>query len=701
MYRQIPFSRLLLPLVVGIILAIKVPLPFNQFQLSIVLAILLVSILFTIIIKANWSFRWVFGSLVTIFLLVAGIFLTAEFKKESEIEDGEEGRYIIRLVEPIEDRTTSLRALAQVTANHSNGVWKPLREKVMVYFSSSDSLAKTLNYGSLLAIQSKFTSPPGPINPNQFDYRKYLSRQQIHRVAFISSGSWMQVGSQSNRIVNLSYSVRDKMLALFQRMGIDGENLAVLSALTMGYKSLLDDETQRVFSASGAMHILAVSGLHVGILFTTLSAFLFFLSRIKRGKYIKAFILICFLWIYAFFTGLSPSVIRASLMFSLVIIGNAYNRNTNIYNTLSSSAFLILAINPMLITNVGFQLSYVAVLSIVFFYPHFYKSLYIKNRWIDSVWSLICVSFAAQLGTFALGLYYFNQFPNYFLLTNLYAIPLAFIVLYLAIALIVLSPIAYVSDLLGWLLDGSLSLLNYLIRLTESLPYSTSTGISISVSQTIFLILGIISISVFIENRKSRYLFGLLIFLLVFFIEHAYNTISRFDTKEIVVFGQRQASIIGFKKGDSLLLNISDTVSSDKLKEHLFAYDGYIKVMGVNPIVIDMPFDDRLNSKSDYGLETFENKLGQWFYFNQKLVFIPTGKNIDNFSSFSPLSVDILLYNTSSNKKIEKILELVNPNVVVIDATVPIWQYESIYEKLNMKGINAHYIPTQGAYVLR
>lgn len=702
MYRQIPFSRLLLPLVVGIILAIKVPLPFNQFHLSIVLAILFVSMLFTFIIRLSWTFRWLFGVLASLFLLISGVLLTLSYRADSKLVDGVEGQYIVRIVEPVEERATSHRALAQVTMEYLDDVWTPIRENVMLYFSISDSIVTTLEYGSIIAVKAKFTSPPKPINPYQFSYKEYLARQQVFRVAFVQSDHWYFLGKQTNWVFDSSYKLRNKMLALFQRMGIEGENLAVLSALTMGYKSLLDDETRRVFSASGAMHILAVSGLHVGILFTTLSAFLFLFSRFRRGKYIKALILVCFLWLFAIFTGLSPSVIRASLMFSLVIIGTAYSRNTNIYNTLSSSAFIILTFNPLLLTDVGFQLSYLAVVSIVFFYPHFYKALYIKNKWIDKIWSLVCVSIAAQLGTFALGLFYFNQFPNYFLLTNLYAIPLAFIILYLAIALMVFSPLIYLNEVLGWLLNESLSVLNSLIRFTENLPFSTSTGISISISQSIFLLLSIIMLALFLEFRKTKFVYGLLAFSLLFFLEQSYSSIRNFNREEVIFFGQRQSSIIGFKKGNVLALSFSDTLSDDRINKYSFSLGGYVNRMGVEPFEIGIEQSDSSKYfKPQLGLSAFENQIGLWFYFKNRSIFIPHSENVEKYTLPQPFPVDILLFTSTSSSNIDKIFELVSPSTVVIDATIPQWKLENLSEKLNLMGVNYHSIQTQGAYILR
>ena len=702
MYRQIPFFRLLVPFVLGIILAINVNLPISHFALTLISLGVLAILVITYIISPSYHYRWVFGLTASVFLFITGMVITIGVQTQSQIPDGIENQVVVCLVEPVEQRTSSYRVMGRVSMLQQDNVWQQLDEKVILYFSTTDSVAPLIKYGDVLALKANFSSPPRPMNPNQFNYRDYLIKRQIHRVAFVASDRWIVVDSKPKWLMSKAFALRDKMFTLFRGVGIDGENLAVLSALTTGYKGLLDNETRRVFSASGAMHILAVSGLHVGILFATLSGFLFFLARIKRGKLIKAAILVGFLWFFAVFTGLSPSVIRASLMFSLVIIGTTFSVKTNIYNTLSASAFVILAINPMLLAEVGFQLSYLAVLSIVFFYPHIYKLLYIKNRWVDKVWVLVSVSLAAQLGTFALGLLYFNQFPNYFLFTNLYAIPLAFVVLYLTIALLIFSPIPFLASAFGWVLNTTLTALNYLIKFTEALPYSTTSGISISTSQAIFIAAAILMLALLVHYRKPIYVIGLLFSSLLFMAEGAYFSINRYNQNEVVIFGQRQATLVGFKHQNSFTLLTSDTLVNAAISDYSFSIDGYLNRMGLTR-------NTKLTKYRTIGFEPSEssevvfkhNSLGHWFVFDGKTIFIPAENVIGDFLVDIPLELDVFLINGHSTSTWQKTLSLLKPKIVVVDATVPIWQQERIEENLKTQGITVHFISQQGAFILR
>ncbi len=699
--RQVPFFRLLIPFIAGIVISLHFTLPFSQLQFLYALVILLALYLFSILFPSVWQYRWIPGAIVLLFLFFAGITITSNYNGFSIIKEGDNREIIIRLLEPTEGRTSSYRAVGKVEWQLSDGAWLPVNEKVMLYFSVADSSAADLKYGSILAAKATITSIPNALNPYQFDYKEFLARKQIYQTAFVQSENWILTGIKGNPLLSFAFSLRQKLFDLYCRVGIEGESLAVLSALTMGYKSLLDEETKRIFSTSGAMHILAVSGLHVGILFATISAFLFFLGRIRRGKIIKAAILIGFLWFFAIFTGLSPSVIRAALMFSLVIIGTAYTRKTNIYNTLSASAFVILSVNPMLITEVGFLLSYFAVLSIVFFYPHIYGMIYIKNRWIDKAWVLVAVSISAQIGTFAIGLFYFHQFPNYFIFTNLYAIPLAFLVLYLSIGLIVFSPIPIMAMAIGWLLDKTLLLLNTLIRFTDSLPFSTTTGVSISSTQMIILFSAIILFAFYLEGRKYFALLGSLACLLAFFVEDAFISLQLDRQHEMVIFNVRQSSVIGFTQGRDFNLAVNESIQNP-WESYAFNIDGYVNRKRLQPnkelILLDSP---GISSMQVKGINTERSHFGTWITFMGYTIFIPHGDKLSDMVAQIPLSIDILIMGNRSQVELDKLFKILNPALVVVDSSIPRWKLDDIKTFLSQQGIQYHIVERQGAFVLK
>jgi len=330
---------------------------------------------------------------------------------------------------------------------------------------------------------------------------------------------------------------------------IQDKEFAVLSALLLGYREYIDDDLRREFAGAGAMHILCVSGLHVGIMFLILSSLFSFLNKIKNGKIIKAIIIILLIWFYATLTGFSPSVLRASTMFSFVAIARSFNRYTNIYNILAASAIILTVADPYIVTKIGFQLSYLAVISIVTLQPSLYKLLYVKNKLPDKIWAVITVSIAAQIGTGPLAIHYFSQFPNYFIITNLIVIPLASIIIYTALLFLLISPIAVFAEFLGKILSFVVYLMHQSVHLIEALPYSTMQNVNLSPGETLITFLVIILLTGFFIH-KSRSCFRLAMPALIFLAASiCLKSISAQKQNMLIVYSINNHTAIDFISG--------------------------------------------------------------------------------------------------------------------------------------------------------
>ena len=312
--------------------------------------------------------------------------------------------------------------------------------KVHLYIRKENQLDKPLQYGDKIALnKSPFRLPP-PKNPHEFNYMEYMAGRNIYYQQFVDVAD-IDIIAQGS-----AYSVMSWCLGLRNHFGgliekhVKGEQeTAIAKALIRGIRDGLDQDTKRSYSASGAMHVLAVSGLHVGIIIVIISFLLRPISKSKTGKIISSVISIIFLWVFAFVTGLSPSILRAVTMFSIIIVGQTFHSRPSIYNSLALSAFVLLFYNPNFLFSVGFQLSYIAVLGIVYIYPLIHNTITFDNWLFEKMWAITCLSIAAQMATFPLTLYYFHQFPVYFLISNLLVIPAAFLIMSLGIALIVLD----------------------------------------------------------------------------------------------------------------------------------------------------------------------------------------------------------------------------------------------------------------------
>ncbi len=376
-----------------------------------------------------------------------------------------------------------------------------LHKKLIAWTSNKDSLL--IELGDRIVLNTTIKPIRNKAHPFEFDYAGYMANNDIYYSSYINEKQIIlhkKTGANSISIERL----RLKLLSRLKRIA-SKENFEYLSALSLGYRNELGNETRSYFQQTGTMHILAVSGLHVGIIFSILG--FCFKRLIKQRKLLLYFALQSLgLWSYALLTGMSPSVLRATLMFNMIVLAQILNRKTAIYSTLAASALISLIISPKLIYDIGFQLSYAAVLSIVFFQAKLERIWYIRNKPGRWLWQLFTVSVSAQIGTAPLCLYYFNSFASYFWLSNIIALPIATILLYLSIGSIGLLGI---SSKLDWLLSVTINHLGdaliYLLKLVSSFPHALISNVYISEMQLMVLLLIIICFGIcIIAKRKAQ-----------------------------------------------------------------------------------------------------------------------------------------------------------------------------------------------------
>lgn len=444
--------------------------------------------------------------------------------------------YTARITNVPEEKFKSWKILLEIEEVKTDTGWS-LREGKTLLYVSKKSTWPGLLFGDKILVKGYPVVLSPPANPGEFDFKRFLTFKNIYHQQFVRSDQIQLINHIESRGV-LYYSNKARAWASNTlKEFVHGEQeQAIALALVLGVTDGLDNELQNAYSASGAMHVLAVSGLHVGIVYWMLLILLKPVSSLSWSRWLVAIVSLICLWSYAFITGLSPSVLRAVAMFSFVAVARPFGRGTNIYNTLAASAFLLLTYNPYLIMSVGFQLSYLAVLGIVYLQRPIYN-LWDTSSWFwDKVWQITCVSIAAQIATFALGLLYFHQFPLYFLFSNLFVIPGSFIVLVLGIILLGISFITPLAFVIGWLLQNTISLLNWAVFAVEELPMSLINGIHLSTFQCWLLMACIISMVLVFELRAFRYVVVTFILVLFFSIlqwQHYFNDVAQ---KQFIVY---------------------------------------------------------------------------------------------------------------------------------------------------------------------
>jgi competence protein ComEC len=447
--------------------------------------------------------------------------------------------YLATLRGAPEIKPKSVRFEVEIVNVKSGDRWTPVTGKCLIYVSRSGNQAGVmeLGYGDVLLVKGPPVKLLPPANPGEFDFRRFLSYRNISHQQFARPEQIRRVEHADARNI-LYYAQRARARASIQiRKFVSGEReQAITMALVLGVVEGLDNDLQNAYAASGAMHVLSVSGLHVGVIYAIILFLLKPISSVSWSRWLVASLSLTCLWIYAFVTGLSPSVLRAVMMFSFVVIAQPVGRNTNIYNTLAASAFLLLVFDPYLIMSVGFQLSYLAVMGIVYLQKPLYNVWEPASLFWDKLWQLTCVSIVAQLATFALGLYYFHQFPVYSLLSNLLVIPLSTGVLVAGMALLAFSWVPWLASGMGYLLQWLIRLLNGSVFMIEELPFSVIGGVQITAMQCILLMILVVSFVLLLETRKFRFLVSAFLVLAIFCWIQWQHFLSNKNKRQLIVY---------------------------------------------------------------------------------------------------------------------------------------------------------------------
>ena len=383
-------------------------------------------------------------------------------------------------------------------------------EKVTAYFSK-ENFDLSITTGDQLVILATPQEIRNAGNPFEIDYQSIMHQRGIWFSVYLPEGTYLKTGNHSSRFNYLAEQMRDKLIAMLTKAIPEREERSVVSALTLGYRSEIDQNTLDYFASTGAMHVLSVSGLHVALIYFILGFLLSFLKRGKAGSVVFYIVMISFLWIYAFITGFSPAVQRATVMFSFVIIGDSIRRPVNIYNSLTASALFLMLLNPDVIFDIGFQLSYLAIFGIVLIQPVINNLFEVTNPILKWTWSLLTVSVAAQITTFPLSIFYFNQFPNLFWLSSFVVIPVTTFIIWLTLAFFILSPLHAFSMILGELIQLVTHFMLVSLKWMDALPFAVWKGIVVTPVQ-VWLLFGCISaVILFVYSKKTVWLFTTLL----------------------------------------------------------------------------------------------------------------------------------------------------------------------------------------------
>ncbi len=689
-WKKAPFVRLLLPVITGIILQWHYQ--FNVQQILVVAGCFTPAFLFFRLfpLALRFNFQALQGLLINLVLIALGLFIT--YQKDIKHKQNwygnvyKDSSYITATIsEPLQEKNKSYKAEAVV----NNVLYKHSQQnttgKIIIYFDKDSSSPITLQYGDEIFFIKNLQQIKNSGNPGAFDYQRYAAYHQIFNNIYLKKNDWVLLREKNiNLFQKFLFTSRENILNILQKnMQGHDDQLAIAEALLIGYTQDLDKDLVQAYSNTGVVHIIAISGMHLGLIYVMLLWIFIRIPVIKKSKFIKIIFILSGLWLFALLTGGGASIMRAAVMFTFLVIGESFGRKKSSYNSLAASALFLLCYNPSFLWDVGFQLSYLALLGILIFQKPVYHLFFVKNKKLNKIWELMSVTLAAQILTFPVCLYYFHQFPTVFLLTNIILVPLSSVILFVEIFLITFSWIPLVGTYVGKLTWGLVWLMNKIILWFNNLPYSLWDRISSTLLSTLILYAFVLCAAYWLLHKNKPALRWSLFMLLAFSFLTAYYSWQTNHQHKLIVYNVPHHQSIDFIKGN----NFQFVGDSDLLES------GMLQNFHLKPGRIALQANYRADSLSSL----YQNN--NFFYFENKKILL-----IDNAITFTPseekINVDYIIISKNPKLYIPQLANTFNCSRFIFDGSNSLWKiakWKKDCEKLHLRCFS---VPEEGAFVV-
>lgn len=646
-----PFLFLLIPLLAGIIVQYYFEI---QYLGVVAFFIGIAAMLFSyfIPVERQFSLRWLFGFGTILSVVGIGVFTTSLKQQSLEfVYSNQEQLYkgVVADAPQEKAKTTAYR------------VYLPAEDQQIVCYFQRDSIERNLlQPGDEFLFCGKIQPFRNMGNPDDFDYVQYMYNQGFVGSVYVSSLSWIPTGEVYLSLKFRALRCRQAILKFYDSLGFNWTEYGILSALTVGYQDALTDDLKQGFRTTGTVHVLSVSGLHVGVIYLMIGFLLGFIRKGAKYYWMKPLLIILLLWIYAFITGLPPSVVRASAMLSIFCVSEIFGRKNFSMHAMFIAAFFMLLINPFSLFDIGFQLSFMSVLSILYLQPKVSNGLSIKNKFLREIWQLFTLSFVAQLATFPICLYYFGTFPTYFFITNLIIVPLVSFIMYAVGGIVVswlfssvLPNIDFYSfpvKILQLLVDVMTSLIHFF----ESLPFALIEEVKISFIDLLLIYTLIVGFLIFFIYRRTKALIVGLTAVLFLFCGYAYSNLETKPNK-FTVYNRRENTEIRWNNGRENYVIDSLSFTDDAYK--------YINIHGLKILVV--------------AFDVWKDKEVEERYEIDNLVLIK-GNNLSLYS----------------------LTQLFSVKNVVLDASLSVYARRKLSKECQKLNIPCHDVTESGAFSL-
>jgi competence protein ComEC len=663
-----PLAKISLAFIIGIV-SFQYYKPSPIWVFGSVLFCVFLLLVFHLLSRTKNNFKLIFGVLSLLTSLLLGVASSIIHKETynslhyiNQINDYE-NQHLIRLVineklKNTQKNTRYISTIRSVDKQQSFG-------KIILNIKKPNQI-DSIKIGAELNVIGMLYKNKGSFNPNQFDYGKYLENQEIYAQVYANETQINIVGTQKTIWSQFS-NFRTKIIENLALSNFKKEELNILIALLLGQQQDISPEILKDYQYAGAVHILSVSGLHVGFILMFITFLLKPMSNSKRNAILKLVIILVSLWTYGILAGLSASVVRSVTMFSFVAIGIHLKRTVNIFHTLVVSMLLILLWKPSFLFDVGFQLSYLALFFILWVQPLLSNIWQPKNRIIQYIWDIVTVSTAAQIGAMPLSIYYFHQFPGLFFITNIIVLPLLGVIMIIGLIAIIIACFGIVPFVIAKPLEFLIEFLNYIIHWVATFEDFIIKNISFNKEMLIASYLVIIFGVLWFKKNTFQRLFLTLLSIISLQCVFIYTKFKAENTDEFIVFNAKKHSIITERKKDLITV-----YSNDSILENI---------------------DNNLAIQS-YLIGNFckieeKKNIGNLFYFKNKKILI-----IDSSSVYlEKTKPDILIVINSPKINLLRVFESWKPEQVVIDGSnyksyARLWEATCRKEKIPFHNIN-------------
>lgn len=592
-------------------------------------------------------------------------------------------KLLVRLCEPPVSKAKTFKAETSVLAVVFHDTSMVSTGQLDLYFSQDSNPRPT--FGSIILIDAPIQVIKNTGNPGAFDYERYSKLQGKFHTVFLTTGSYIIIpGTDHFDINKYLFHARDFIVSTLQgSLPMDKKVSGLAEALLIGYKGDLDKELLQAYSNTGVVHIIAISGLHLGLIYAMLTWIFNMFPFIRKSKHAKVIFILAFLWLFSFVTGASASVLRSAVMFTCIVIGKNYFRSASIYNSLASSAFLLLCYNPYFLWDVGFQLSYTAVYGIVWLQKPIYRKFYVQTKLLNKIWQMTAVTIAAQITTFPVCLYYFHQFPNMFLITNLTAVPLSTLILFVEIIIVALAWWPAAAILAGKCCYGLVWIMNKIIMYCNDVPYARIDAIHATLFSTVSLYILLLSSIAWLLHKAKFFKYlaicGGLACIALFIV----NKLQKQDQAKIIVYNIPNKKAIDFINHDKFLfigdssLRQNDAASNYSLKPTRTEFQVSQEVGEINGLI----FHER------------------YIQFHTNTIMI-IDSAVNFYSRTSRLKIDVLIISGNPSLDLENINKAICAKVVVFDASNSLWKIARWKKQCEQLLLRCFSVTEKGAFIL-